>query len=285
MPACQYNPVNKIAAIQMNSSDSKKDNLETVARLVEEAAFIHKAGLVLLPENFALFDGKAALDLGLQESEGNGEIRGFISSLAKKYCIWIIAGSIPCASRPDKSLIDGRVRSACWVFDDTGVEVSRYDKIHLFDVDVDDSHGSYRESQQFEAGINPQIVDTPAGKVGLSICYDLRFPQLYSWLAGAGAQILTVPAAFTFKTGEAHWLLLLRARAVENQCYVIAANQTGVHSKGRETWGHSMIIDPWGEVIVCAEEGEGVISAEINLQTLSDIRSAMPVLKHRKLIK
>jgi deaminated glutathione amidase len=285
MPACQCNLVNKIAAIQMNSSDSKKDNLETVARLVEEAAFIHKAGLVLLPENFALFDGKAALDLGLQESEVNGDIRGFISSLAKKYSIWIIAGSIPCASRPDKSLIDGRVRSACWVFDDTGVEVSRYDKIHLFDVDVDDSHGSYRESRQFEAGITPQMVDTPAGKIGLSICYDLRFPQLYSWLAGAGAQILTVPAAFTFKTGEAHWELLLRARAVENQCYVIAANQTGVHSKGRETWGHSMIIDPWGKIVACAEDGEGVISAEINLQALSDIRSAMPVLKHRKLIK
>jgi len=285
MPDYQCNPVNKIAAIQMNSSDSKKDNLETVARLVEEAVFIHKAGLVLLPENFALFDGKAALDLGFQESEANGDIRGFISSLAKKYGIWIIAGSIPCASRPDKSLIDGRVRSACWVFDDTGVEVSRYDKIHLFDVDVDDSHGSYRESQQFEAGITPQMVDTPAGKIGLSICYDLRFPQLYSWLAGAGAQILTVPAAFTFKTGEAHWELLLRARAVENQCYVIAANQTGVHSKGRETWGHSMIIDPWGKVVACAEDGEGVISAEINLQALSDIRSAMPVLKHRKLIK
>jgi len=285
MPDYQCNPVNKIAAIQMNSSDSKKDNLETVARLVEEAVFIHKAGLVLLPENFALFDGKAALYLGFQESEANGDIRGFISSLAKKYGIWIIAGSIPCASRPDKSLIDGRVRSACWVFDDTGVEVSRYDKIHLFDVDVDDSHGSYRESQQFEAGITPQMVDTPAGKIGLSICYDLRFPQLYSWLAGAGAQILTVPAAFTFKTGEAHWELLLRARAVENQCYVIAANQTGVHSKGRETWGHSMIIDPWGKVVACAEDGEGVISAEINLQALSDIRSAMPVLKHRKLIK
>jgi len=285
MHVCQHNFANKIAAIQMNSSDSKKDNLKAVARLVEEAVLVHRAGLVLLPENFALFDGNAALGLGAQEATANGEVRCLISSLAKKFKVWIIAGSIPCASRPDKSLIDGRVRSACWVFDDTGVEVGRYDKIHLFDVDVNDNHGSYRESQQFEAGISPQFVDTPAGRVGLSICYDLRFPQLYSWLAEAGVQILTVPAAFTFKTGKAHWELLLRARAVENQCYVIAANQTGVHSKGRETWGHSMIIDPWGTVIACAEDGEGVISAEINLRALSDIRSAMPVLKHRKLIK
>ena len=283
MPFSKSSSTHKVAAIQMNSSDSQKENLETVARLVEEAAINHQASLVLLPENFALFDGKAALALGVQEATDGGEIRGFISCLAKKYSVWIIAGSIPCASRPDNSLIDSRVRSACWVFDDAGVEVGRYDKIHLFDVDVDDSHGSYRESQQFEAGISPTLVDTPVGSVGLSICYDLRFPQLYSCLVEAGAQLLTVPAAFTFKTGEAHWSLLLRARAVENQCYVIAANQTGKHSKGRETWGHSMIIDPWGTVIACAGEGEGVISAEINLEALSDIRAAMPVLKHRKL--
>lgn len=281
----QRNSVCKVAAIQMNSSDSKQDNLKKVSRLVEEAALNHQAGLVLLPENFALFDGKAALNLGKQEADVNGEVRCFISSIAKKYKVWIIAGSIPCASRPDKSLIDGRVRSACWVFDDTGVEVGRYDKIHLFDVDVDDNHGSYRESLQFEAGISPQIIDTPVGVVGLSICYDLRFPQLYSWLSAAGAQIMTVPSAFTFKTGKAHWELLLRARAVENQCYIIASNQTGTHSKGRETWGHSMIVNPWGEVIACAGKGEGVISATINLQDLSDIRSAMPVLKHRKPIK
>ncbi len=283
MPISQSGSATKVAAIQMNSSDSQTDNLETVARLVEEAALIHHAELVLLPENFAVFDGKAALALGAKEASTDGEIRSFISSLAKKYSIWIIAGSIPCASRPDKSLIDGRVRSACWVFDDVGVEVGRYDKIHLFDVDVDDDHGCYRESKQFEPGINPEVIDTPAGKVGLSICYDLRFPQLYSGLAEAGAQILTVPAAFTFITGEAHWSILLRARAIENQCYIVAANQTGVHSKGRETWGHSMIIDPWGTVLACAEEGEGVISAEINLDALSDVRAAMPVLKHRKL--
>jgi predicted amidohydrolase len=232
-----------------------------------------------------LFDGNAALDLGKQEADVNGEVRRFISSIAKKYKVWIVAGSIPCSSRPDKSLIDGLVRSACWVFDDAGEEVGRYDKIHLFDVDVDDNHGSYRESLQFEAGTSPEIIDTPVGVVGLSICYDLRFPQLYSWLAEAGAQIITVPAAFTFKTGEAHWELLLRARAVENQCYIIASNQTGTHSKGRETWGHSMIVNPWGEVIACAGKGEGVISAEINFQDLSDIRAAMPVLKHRKSIK
>lgn len=283
MPLSQSTVTNKVAAIQMNSSDSQKTNLETVARLVKEAALSHQANLVLLPENFAMFDGKAALALGEQEAAPDGHIRSFISCLAKQYSVWIIAGSIPCASRPDKSLIEGRVRSACWVFDDAGVELDRYDKIHLFDVDVGDGHGSYRESEQFEAGVSPKVVDTPVGKIGLSICYDLRFPQLYSWLAEAGAQIITVPAAFTFKTGEAHWSLLLRARAVENQCYVVAANQTGQHSKDRETWGHSMIIDPWGVILACAEEGEGVISAEINLEALSDIRAAMPVLKHRRL--
>ncbi len=272
-----------VAAIQMSSSDCKQDNLKTVATLVSDAALTHNAKLILLPENFALFDGGAAIPLGGQEAEATGEVRGCISALAKKYGVWIIAGSIPCASRPDGSRLIERVRSACWIYDDQGNEVGRYDKIHLFDVDVGDSHGSYRESEQFEAGEQPVIVDTPAGKVGLSICYDLRFPQLYAALVDAGAQILTVPAAFTYKTGVAHWEVLLRARAIENQCYVIAANQVGKHSKGRETWGHSMIIDPWGEVIACAGESEGVISAAIDVKKLAEIRRAMPVFEHRRI--
>lgn len=273
----------RVAAIQMNSGDSKQSNLDTVERLVEYAVSHHQARLVLLPENFSLFDGAAALELGRQESTESGEVRQFISSLAARLKVWIVAGSIPCSIRTDGSVVADRVRSACWVYDDRGEEVSRYDKIHLFDVDVGDDYGSYRESLQFEAGTSAEVFNSPVGVFGLSICYDLRFPELYALLAKKGAQVITVPAAFTHKTGEAHWEVLLRARAIENQCYVIAANQTGVHSKGRETWGHSMIIDPWGKVLAVAEEGEGVISADIDLGALSELRAAMPVSSHRRI--
>lgn len=273
----------RVAAIQMNSGDSKLKNLNTVERLVEDAVRHHQARLVLLPENFSLFDGTAALELGRQQATKAGDVRRFISSLAARLNVWIVAGSIPCSVRSDGSDVVDRVRSACWVFDHTGEEVSRYDKIHLFDVDVGDSYGSYRESSQFEAGTSAEVVDSPAGMLGLSICYDLRFPELYALLSNKGAQVITVPAAFTHKTGEGHWEVLLRARAIENQCYVIAANQTGVHSKGRETWGHSMIIDPWGKVLAVAEEGEGVISADIDLGALSEFRAAMPVSSHRRI--
>ena len=273
----------RVAAVQMNSIDCKQRNLDTVKRLVEDAAINHGAKLVLLPENFALFDGDKAFELGRQEGNASGEVRTFISSLAQKLKIWIVAGSIPCSTRPDGTMLTDRVRSANWVYDDEGREVARYDKIHLFDVDVGDRYGSYRESSQFEAGTSVEVVDTPAGLLGLSICYDVRFPELYALQRKQSAQIMTVPAAFTHKTGEAHWEILLRARAVENQCYVIASNQTGTHSKGRETWGHSMIIDPWGEVIAEAKDGEGVISADVDLDKLSALRAAMPVSSHRRL--
>lgn len=273
----------RVAAIQMNSGDSKLKNLDTVERLVEDAVRHHQAKLVVLPENFSLFDGSAALELGRQQAKESGDVRRFISSLAARLNVWIVAGSIPCSERSDGSSVDDRVRSACWVYDDNGEEISRYDKIHLFDVDVGDSYGSYRESSQFEAGTSAEVVNSPAGMLGLSICYDLRFPELYALLSSKGAQVITVPAAFTHKTGEAHWEVLLRARAIETQCYVIAANQTGVHSKGRETWGHSMIIDPWGKVLAVAEGEEGVISADIDLGTLSELRAAMPVSSHRRI--
>ncbi len=283
MSLCDTNSLLKVAAVQMCSSDDKWRNLNNVAKLVKRAVLEHQAGLVLLPENFALFDGIDALKLGAEEAKISGDVRRFISDLAKEHSVWIIAGTIPCAVRPDDCLIESRVRSACWVYDDSGREVARYDKIHLFDVDVNDQYGSYRESETFEAGVIPQLVDTPMGKIGLSICYDLRFPKLYSLLVESGAQILSIPAAFTYTTGAAHWEVLLRARAIESQCYVIAANQVGVHSKGRTTWGHSMIINPWGDVIAKIEEGEGVISAEIDLGALDNIRAAMPVLAHRRI--
>ncbi|UZE95213.1 carbon-nitrogen hydrolase family protein [Alkalimarinus alittae] len=273
----------RVAAIQMTSGDNKQHNLETVERLVVEAVDHHQAALVLLPENFSLFDGSASLELGRQQATGLGDVRRFIASLSARLKVWIVAGSIPCSVRPDGVLIDGRVRSACWVYDDQGKEVSRYDKVHLFDVDVGDQHGSYCESAQFEAGTEVVVANSPMGTLGLSICYDLRFPELYTRLAKQGAQIITVPAAFTYKTGEAHWEVLLRARAIESQCYVIAANQTGAHSKGRKTWGHSMIINPWGEVVAMAKAGEGVISADIDLTSLSELRAAMPISSHRRI--
>ncbi|WP_250657296.1 carbon-nitrogen hydrolase family protein [Alkalimarinus coralli] len=272
----------RVAAIQMNSSDSKQHNLSMVEKLVTDAVANHHAKLVLLPENFALFDGAVAQAFGRDEATALGEVRAFISSLAASLKVWIIAGSTPCSQRRDGSEVESRVRSACWVYDENGQEISRYDKIHLFDVDVGDSYGSYRESEQFEPGTASVVVKSPAGMIGLSICYDLRFPELYDRLAKEGAQILTVPAAFTYKTGQAHWEVLLRARAIENQCYVIAANQSGEHSKGRETWGHSMIIDPWGNVIACADKGEGVISADIDLAYVAELRSAMPVFSHKR---
>ncbi len=273
----------RVAVIQMTSGDNKQANLDTVERLVGDAVRDHQAMLVLLPENFSLFDGNAALELGQQEAAESGDVRHFISCLAARLNVWIVAGSIPCSVRPDGSEVIERVRSACWVYDNQGKEVTRYDKIHLFDVDVGDSYGSYRESSQFEAGSSAEVVNSPIGMLGLSICYDLRFPELYALLTKQGAQIITVPAAFTHKTGEAHWEVLLRARAIENQCYIVAANQTGMHSKGRETWGHSMIIDPWGKVLAVAEEGVGVISADIDLSVLSDLRAAMPVSSHRRI--
>lgn len=273
----------RVAAIQMTSSDDKQQNLATVEQLVKEAAVQHQAGLILLPENFSLFDGSASFELGQEQATENGDVRHFIASLAAKWKVWIVAGSIPCSARPDGSNIEDRVRSVCWVYDDRGQQIARYDKIHLFDVDVEDDHGAYRESSQFEAGTDLEVVNSPFGTLGLSICYDLRFPELYTALNNMGAHIITVPAAFTYKTGEAHWDVLLRARAIENQCYVIAANQTGEHSKGRETWGHSMIIDPWGCVLAELEKEQGVISADIDISSLLTLRSAMPISTHRKL--
>ncbi len=175
------------------------------------------------------------------------------------------------------------MRPACLVFDPRGEMVARYDKMHLFDVQVDDRQAQYSESRSFEPGSRIVCVDAPVGRIGLSICYDLRFPELYRKLLEQGAEILTVPSAFTKVTGEAHWEVLLRARAIENQCFVLAANQGGVHNATRETWGHSMIVDPWGRVLARVESGEGVAVADIDLSALHALRSRMPIQSHRRL--
>lgn len=268
--------MSKVAVIQMVSGADWQENLNSAATLIAEAA-AQGAELVLLPENFAVFRATAYEERGAEEQHSSGPIRQFLAAEAKRNNIWLVGGSIPVLGNTDY-----HVRAACFVVDNQGVEQARYDKIHLFDVDVADAHSSYRESDQIEPGADAVLVDTPLGKLGLTICYDLRFPLLYQKLVEQGAQLLTVPAAFTKVTGEAHWEVLLRARAIETQCFVLAANQGGQHSKTRATYGHSMIIDPWGRVLASRDEGPGVVVADIDLQAQTEIRRKMPVMQHRK---
>jgi predicted amidohydrolase len=206
-------------------------------------------------------------------------LRLWLSQQAKANKVWLIGGTIPC----QQGIQDiNKVRSACFVYDSEGTEVARYDKIHMFDVDIKDSHGTYRESDTFEAGAELVVVDTPVGKVGLTICYDLRFAEIHAKLVDLGAQIIVNGAAFTKTTGQAHWHTLLRARAIETQCYVLAASHGGQHDH-RQTFGHSMIIDPWGEILVELGEGPGIAVARVDLDHLKRIRTAFPIQLQRRL--
>ena len=299
----------RIAALQMVSTSSIEQNLSAAARLIASAA---EAGatLVVLPEVFATLEGLSPLvDVGermreadafqkAQESSGEKGSQGsnqrddeeasplqhFLSSQAAQHSLTIVGGTIPMLSRPDGSLIeDGRVRASSLVFNPQGERVARYDKIHLFDVKVNDAQSQYSESLSYEAGSELACVEVGEWQLGLSVCYDLRFAELYRQLTALGAQLVTVPAAFTAVTGAAHWEPLLRARAIENQCYVVAAAQGGRHSETRETWGHSMIVDPWGKVLDCVATGEGIAIADIDLALVEDIRSRMPIQQQRRL--
>ncbi|ANG62043.1 carbon-nitrogen hydrolase [Marinobacterium aestuarii] len=273
--------MSRCAVIQMVSGPDFEVNLGTAERLVRAAA-AEGARLVLLPENFALFDSSGLRALAC--AQGLGELQQRLGALAKSAGIWLVAGSVPLMLRDDGAEVaDGRVRSASLVFDDQGRQRARYDKRHLFDVEVADAQQSYRESVYIEPGSEIVLVDTPCGRLGLSICYDLRFADHYQRLRDAGAELISVPSAFTAVTGAAHWELLLRARAVEFQCYVLGANQGGQHGKGRETWGHSMIVGPWGEVSASLALGEGWCSAEIDLDELRRLRQRMPVSAHRRI--
>lgn len=270
-----------IAAIQMNSTDDVAANLGSARSLLEQAVQ-QGAGLAVLPENFAFMGARDTDKLVHAEAAGSGPIQSFLAEIAARLKLWIIAGTIPLAV-PDKP---GKVYAASLVYDAQGRCVARYDKIHLFDVDVQNgaSTESYRESASIDYGaLTPVVVETPCGRVGLSVCYDLRFPELYRALAAQGAQVLCVPSAFTEKTGAAHWEILLRARAVENLCFVIAPNQGGTHPGGRRTWGHSMIINPWGEVLAQRAEGAGIVLTEPDFTRQSQIRSGFPSLTHRRL--
>ena len=270
-----------VAAVQMNSLDDVAANLAAAGRLLAEAA-VGGARLAVLPENFAFMGARETDKLAHAEPLGEGPIQQFLSQTAKALSMWIVGGTVPLQVPGEPR----KVYAASLVFDARGQRVAHYDKIHLFDVDVqrDGKTESYRESNSIAFGaVKPVCADTPAGALGLSVCYDLRFPELYRALSSQGAHLLSVPSAFTEKTGEAHWEILLRARAVENLCTVIAPNQSGTHAGGRRTWGHSMIVSPWGEVLAQRAEGEGVVLATIDAEAQSKIRSSFPSLNHRRL--
>jgi predicted amidohydrolase len=267
----------KCAAIQMASSPNVRANLLEAEKLIAEAA---KAGakLVALPENFALMGVDEQDKLKHKEIEGHGPIQDFLITTARKYSVWLVAGTIPLtATDADK------IRASCLVFNELGEQVARYDKIHLFDVSMPDSQERYQESNTIEAGHKPLVIQTPFGKLGVAVCYDLRFPELFREMLDLGMEILVIPSAFTAKTGAAHWEVLLRARAIENLCYVIAPNQGGFHLNGRQTFGHSMIIDPWGVVLECHKTGSGFIAASIDRDRLEKVRTNFPVLTHRRI--
>ncbi|KTD11085.1 hydrolase [Legionella gratiana] len=265
----------RVALVQMVSSATVADNLQQIEKLMFQAREA-QSDLVLLPENFAFMGLYESDKLQIGEVYGQGPIQQKISQLAKQLGLWIVAGTIPLKSSGSK------VRASCLVYDEQGKCAARYDKIHLFDVHVS-PYEFYQESSSIERGYDPVLVDTPIGKIGLTVCYDLRFPELYQQLMMQGAQLFTIPSAFTAATGRAHWEVLLRARAIENLCYVLAANQGGLHENGRTTYGHSMIVDSWGKVLVQKETGSGIVTADIDLQSQHELRQKFPCLDHHVL--
>jgi nitrilase len=265
----------KIAAVQTVSTPDVDRNLEAAARLIARAVR-EGAQLVALPEYFCLMGQRDSDKLTHAETPGDGPIQSFLAQQARQHALWLIGGTLPL-------LVDTaqRARNACCVYGPDGALAARYDKIHLFRFETD--RESYDEARVLEAGTLPVALQAGALRVGLSVCYDLRFPELYRALANPPCDVISVPAAFTYPTGRAHWELLLRARAVENQCYVLAAAQGGIHENGRRTWGHSMVVDPWGEVLAVLPEGEGVVAAEVDAKRLAQVRQQLPALMHRRL--
>ncbi|HEV7432152.1 MAG TPA: carbon-nitrogen hydrolase family protein [Steroidobacteraceae bacterium] len=264
-----------VAALQMTSGNDCDANLASAEKLLEAAA-ARGALVAVLPENFSLMPLRDADRRAHAEADGTGPVQDFLARTAARLGLWIIAGSVPLSQAPGE-----RNAQACLVYDAKGSRAARYDKIHLFDVELPERSESYRESAHMAPGDQVVALDTPAGRLGLSICYDLRFPELYRRLESAGAQWLIVPAAFTATTGAAHWQPLLQARAIENLCYVVASAQWGTHPNGRQTWGHSLIVDYWGRILAQLEEGEGVISAPIDLEAQAAARRKFPALSHR----
>lgn len=267
----------KVAAVQMASGPNVTANLYEAERLITKAAEAD-ARLVVLPENFAIMGMQETDKVAVREPEGRGPIQSFLAEQARRHGVWLVGGTIPL-----EASVPGKVRAACLVYDSSGERVARYDKMHLFDVRITESAESYTESQTIEPGDRLVVLDTPFGRLGLAVCYDLRFPELFRGLFARGMEILALPAAFTAITGRAHWEVLVRARAIENFCYVVASAQGGYHFNGRETHGDSMIVEPWGGVLDRLPRGSGVVLGEVNLGRVRDIRRNFPVAEHRRL--
>jgi nitrilase len=261
----------------MASGPNVNANLLEAERLIAQAAAAG-AQLVVLPENFALMGCQETDKVKVREIEGDGPLQTFLARQAVRHNIWLVGGTIPLQATDEH-----KIRASCLLFDNAGRQVARYDKLHLFDVQVMDSQERYTESLTIERGEQEVVADTPFGRVGLAICYDLRFPELFRNLLDKGMEILVLPAAFTALTGRAHWEPLLRARAIENLCYVVASAQGGYHASGRETYGHSMIIDPWGKILDQLPHGSGVVVASIDRHRLENTRRLFPSLEHRRL--
>lgn len=261
----------RIAAIQTVSGPDVAQNLKVVAGLVAEAAAAG-ARLVALPEYFPVISADEQAKVRIREHDGSGPLQSCLADLAQRHGVWLVGGTIPLVAEADD-----KVRNSTLVFDDQGRRVARYDKIHLFGFQRGAER--YDESASIEAGAEVCAFDAPVGRVGLSVCYDLRFPELFR--AMREVDLIILPAAFTYTTGRAHWEVLLRARAIENQCYVMAPAQGGRHPSGRVTWGHTMIIDPWGEVLACQEEGPGVVLADLDPARIASVRESLPALRHR----
>jgi len=293
----------KVAAIQMTSGPEVQENLAQ-ARTHLESAARQGAALAALPENFAFMGLGDADKRAVAEADGDGPIQEFLARTARELKMWIISGTIPLRSEANavaagRAAVStapsagdvaastapsaGRVAAASLVYTAEGVRAARYDKIHLFDVDIPGKAETYRESAHVAPGSRNAVVDTPVGRVGLSVCYDVRFPELFRGLSKAGAELLSIPSAFTAPTGRAHWETLLRARAIENLCYVIAPAQSGFHANGRETYGDSMIVDYWGRILRRLPRGQGCVVAEVDPAAQAEVRKNFPALEHRVL--
>jgi predicted amidohydrolase len=268
----------RVAALQMVSTPHRERNLEDAGRLIAQAAS-DGAQLVLLPEYFCFMGFRETDKLSVREAYGDGPIQRFLADAARRHGIWVIGGTLPLAVT-EPSPGEERVLNTTLVFDPEGKEAARYDKIHLFNFEKGSE--SFDEARTIRPGGEVRTFEAPFGRVGLSVCYDLRFPELYRRMGDVA--LVVVPSAFTYTTGRAHWETLLRARAVENQCYVLAAAQGGTHDNGRRTWGHSMLIDPWGEIVAeRATEGPGVVIGDIDRERIEEVRRSLPAWRHRVL--
>ncbi len=265
----------KVAALQMVATPDLDRNLDAARRLIAQAAD-GGAELVALPEYFCLMGRRDDDKLRIAETPGDGPIQQALAEAAQRHRLWLVGGTLPLRGHDGAHALN-----SCIVFGPDGRAAARYDKIHLFA--FDNGRERYDEGRTLDAGGTPVALQAGPLRVGLSICYDLRFPELYRALMQPPCDLIVVPAAFTYTTGRAHWELLLRARAVENQCYVLAAAQGGTHENGRRTWGHSLVADPWGEVLACRDEGEGVVMASIDPARIAEVRLQLPALAHRRL--